>query len=302
MAVFRALSRPSSVDASVPGLLSRGPLPAEVSDGQQRRRLLAHVPRDGEADPGARPVVHAVVLLQEGDPEDEEQAIRRWQVQRHQRHAAAGAAAVHVLAGRQAQDPAADDKAEVWERVVIRAVRAHAQLPLEQVDRVGRPCQLGRARVHGHPAVLADPRGPVADSDILHGDLPVAGRTCDVDPKQLGGHVLLPHGTEHDLRALLVGVRHENGEDRPVQRMPLGEQAHQAEGRRLGHARQGQAQDAVEGERLERGGALVAGRYEPRLCARAAEAHPVPEAPALDATSAERDRDLVSGATTVAVA
>mmetsp|Transcript_101062 Transcript_101062/g.268665 ORF Transcript_101062/g.268665 Transcript_101062/m.268665 type:complete len:208 (-) Transcript_101062:240-863(-) len=204
-------------------------------------------------------VVHGVVLLEERDAKDEEGALRRRHVEAHEREGARRlrVVAVHVVFGGEVQVLAADDETQLRKRPEVLAPGLHVQQALELLHKLGGGGQLRGTGVHGHAAVLAKRLGLAIDGDVLDPHFPIAGGACHGHPKEVGCHVLVLDLPEGDLRLLLLGVREEDGEERLPERLLLSQAAHHAEAGALCHARQGQAQDPVEGKGGKRLVALI---------------------------------------------
>mmetsp|Transcript_10039 Transcript_10039/g.22044 ORF Transcript_10039/g.22044 Transcript_10039/m.22044 type:complete len:533 (-) Transcript_10039:117-1715(-) len=264
---------------------------------KKRRGLLqggVRVAGGREANPVVGAVVGGVVLAEEGIAEDEERAVRRRHVERHQGHLAAVRALVDVVVGLEVQDLLAHDEAQRGQLVEVRAVRLHVQAARELVDHVRGARELRGARVDGHLAVLAQALLLVVDRDVGNLDLPVAGRAGHGLPEHVRGHMVLLDVAERDLRVLGLRVGEEDGEDRLLQGLALHQVVHDAELRALGHLGQGQTQHSVEVEGREGVVRLVRGAHEADAGAEAADADVVLHEDAADLAGAEGHRDLVA--------
>mmetsp|Transcript_10038 Transcript_10038/g.22038 ORF Transcript_10038/g.22038 Transcript_10038/m.22038 type:complete len:547 (-) Transcript_10038:145-1785(-) len=259
---------------------------------KKRRGLLqggVRVAGGREANPVVGAVVGGVVLAEEGIAEDEERAVRRRHVERHQGHLAAVRALVDVVVGLEVQDLLAHDEAQRGQLVEVRAVRLHVQAARELVDHVRGARELRGARVDGHLAVLAQALLLVVDRDVGNLDLPVAGRAGHGLPEHVRGHMVLLDVAERDLRVLGLRVGEEDGEDRLLQGLALHQVVHDAELRALGHLGQGQTQHSVEVEGREGVVRLVRGAHEADAGAEAADADVVLHEDAADLAGAEGD-------------
>mmetsp|Transcript_110803 Transcript_110803/g.269303 ORF Transcript_110803/g.269303 Transcript_110803/m.269303 type:complete len:332 (+) Transcript_110803:444-1439(+) len=168
------------------------------------------------------------------------------------------------------------------------------------MDNLRRARQKRGAGVHGDLALArahADAlQAVVPHAHLLHLDLPVAlhGHRR---PEDLRGHALAPVAAEGDL-ALLPFVAEENAKEALFQHTGFHQLVEHGEGRALGHLRERQAQDAVEGDQAERLVALLGRRHKVDLAADAARAQAdvVPHVHSAHLPSAEGDRHDVSGA------
>mmetsp|Transcript_2682 Transcript_2682/g.6423 ORF Transcript_2682/g.6423 Transcript_2682/m.6423 type:complete len:314 (-) Transcript_2682:330-1271(-) len=240
-------------------------------------------------------VIHGVVLAQEGIAEDEQRTLRWRNVQGHQSQGAPVLTAIHVLLGLEIEDVVPDEEAHVRQGLEIAAIRGHCEAVNQCIHHLSRPGHERRAGVDSHLAMLglAQVLLLVLDGDISHFHLPIPG-VGHRHPKQRRRHSILAPFTEGDLALLIIRGTEEEGVQVGLQSLVPHHTIEDVEPGPLGHLRQGQAKNPIEGNQAEGLIGLLGRRNEIGLRAQAPDADRVLDKNTAHLSGAEGNGDDVT--------
>jgi len=202
-----------------------------------------------ETDAEVLTIEDGVEFAQEWITEDEEWALWWWDIKGHQTDGALVGihVTVNIIIRLELEHSVTNQETELWEGVVVGAIGGDIDLVDEGVDDVSWAGKEGCTSVNGDLAALTTAErllGSV-ESDVIHGDLPVAG-DGNISPSDLASVALLLVLTERDFGSLAIGSTEEDREEVVLKNLLLNHAIDKIEGITFTHLWQRKTEDTIE--------------------------------------------------------